>query len=111
MAGGRTMDVNRFDTMSKMLSTDSTRRGLLRIVAATPLAGMLTALQPEQSRGRKHRCKRCKTIADCSTKRNQICDNGCCHSCSVCSGGECSHNSVQEAIDAARRGAIIRICP
>jgi hypothetical protein len=105
-----TMDANRFDWISKSLATAGTRRGLLRFLAASPLAGSLAVVRTEESRGKKRHCKRCMTTSDCNTKPNQICDNGCCRTC-TCIGGDCPHASVQAAIDAAKRGATIPICP
>src|SRR5215217_625965 len=38
------MDPKRFDTLTKLLSTKGPRRGLLRVLAAVPLAGGVVAL-------------------------------------------------------------------
>jgi hypothetical protein len=47
------MDPQRFDTLAKTLSTSGTRRGLLRLLAAVPVAsGLLTRLEPEDAQGR-----------------------------------------------------------
>jgi hypothetical protein len=109
IAGSMTMDARRFDQISKKLSTTGTRRRLLRVLAASPLAGSLAVLRTEEGRARKRHCKRCATSSDC--KANQLCDNRCCRSCTVCSGNACSHSSVQDAINAAKQGATVRICP
>jgi hypothetical protein len=103
------MDAKRFDQFSKSLSTTLTRRGLLRLLTVPPLAGSLAVLRPEESRGKKHRCKRCATRSAC--KANQLCVNRCCKPCTVCSGDACQHSTVQGAIFAAKQGATIRVCP
>jgi hypothetical protein len=41
---------------------------------------------------------------------NQICDTGRCQSCDVCADG-CPHSGVQDAVNAARAGDTVRICP
>ena len=38
------MDPVRFDTLTKSLSTPGTRRGIVLLIAALPLAGSLTGL-------------------------------------------------------------------
>ena len=42
------MDANRFDVLSRQLSALDTRRGLLRLLTALPLAGALAAIQGEE---------------------------------------------------------------
>src|SRR4051794_6662024 len=52
--GGRSrMDPQRFDTLVKSLSAAGTRRGMLRLLAAVPVAGGLVALlAPEEGAGK-----------------------------------------------------------
>jgi pectin methylesterase-like acyl-CoA thioesterase len=94
------------DQIGKTLSIAGSRRGLLQVLAASPLAA-LSALRVEESRGKKRKCKRCMSLSNC--KPTQICDGRCCRTCTVCASG-CKFTSVQAAIDAAKKGATIRIC-
>ena len=41
---------------------------------------------------------------------NQICDGGSCQYCDVCADG-CPHSVVQDAVDAAKAGDTVRVCP
>ena len=51
-----TMDSRRFDALTRTVSTSDTRRGVLRLLAGLPLAGVLAALVPAESEaGRRHR--------------------------------------------------------
>jgi hypothetical protein len=49
------MDANRFDSLSRHLGSVETRRGLLRLVTALPLAGVLTGLDLEEGQTRRKR--------------------------------------------------------
>ena len=53
------MDSNQFDTLVKSLASAGTRRGLVRLVAALPLAGLLATLLPDETEagGRRKRRK------------------------------------------------------
>jgi hypothetical protein len=46
------MDANRFEGLAKAFSTSGTRRGILRLFTALPLAGgLLTLLTPRRTHG------------------------------------------------------------
>jgi hypothetical protein len=52
------MDADRFDRLSKTLSTTGSRRALLHLLSALPLAGALAALLGEESAGKGRRKRR-----------------------------------------------------
>jgi hypothetical protein len=52
------MDANRFDSLTKTLSAVGTRRGLMRLLAATPLAGLLMPLLGDEHGDAKRRASR-----------------------------------------------------
>ncbi len=49
------MDSDRFDALSRSLATGGTRRGLMRLLGALPLVGVLTTVLEEEADARRHR--------------------------------------------------------
>jgi ferredoxin len=113
------MNEQGFDEIARQLADRGTRRGLLRLSAALPLASPpAVLLGREAAEARKKRKKRRKKTCGktgASPVKGKCCTgsvnvNGQCRNCDVCASG-CAFDAVQEAIDAAIDGATIAICP
>jgi hypothetical protein len=121
-AEGASVDQNRVDRLAQTLAGISTRRTTLGLGAA----GFLGALGREPAGAKKNKKKTCKKCGPCKKCVKGKCKpkaagtpcgagqqcfaDGTCNACDVCLG-DCAFTSLQDAIDAARDGARIQLCP